>query len=639
MNIAFETYFSEIKKLSNPVLQHRAWLKDYKGLYYSIALEKADKVKWQQERDKYVYSDNKYSTEINKIQRHPQRIIIEFDNSPEENLSHIEKIEKWLQENEIGYIKSSHQGKSPYIWVEFNRNLSSKEAKSFLIYLADKIIQGSCLIDLNFASDNRRFPILFAIHWKHSEHREMPIFDFEGKQIDFDSLNIKTIDKLFKGKIIQRKDGYSNYETKEALEEGIFKPQGQVKFYIQEQPIFYDKNCLWWAWNKNLFKWEISDEVDILNHIEKITGEDIINPKNRTLILNSLKQECRKTIPLPIEKTWIQFKNQIYNFKTGEIFSATPDYFTTNPIHYELPKENYVETPVIDKIFEEWVGPNHVKTLYEIIAYCLLPDYPLHRLFCFLGSGMNGKSKFLELLMNFIGKDNCCATELDTLLSSRFEITKLHKKLVCLMGETNFNELSKTSTLKKLTGQDLIGFEYKNKTPFEDKNYAKILIATNNLPETTDKTIGFYRRWCIIDFPNRFSEEKDILLDIPEEEYKCLALKSVMLLKDILEARKFTNEGTLEERERRYEEKSNPLDKFMKEFCVLEDPNGYILKFEFIKKFNSWCKENRFREFSEESIGRKMKTKEIEIIKVHVNWINDGNGGQLRAWGGIKWKD
>jgi len=38
-----------------------------------------------------------------------------------------------------------------------------------------------------------------------------------------------------------------------------------------------------------------------------------------------------------------------------------------------------------------------------------------------------------------------------------------------MMGETNFNEMSKTSIIKKLTGGDLIGFEYKNKNPFNEK--------------------------------------------------------------------------------------------------------------------------------------------------------------------------
>jgi len=187
----------------------------------------------------------------------------------------------------------------------------------------------------------------------------------------------------------------------------------------------------------------------------------------------------------------------------------------------------------MDRIFEEWVGKDYVKTLYEIIAYCLLPDYPINRLFCFVGSGMNGKSKFLELVRRFVGANNVCSTELDTLIASRFEITRLHKKLICQMGETNFNEMNKTSIIKKLTGGDLIGFEYKNKNPFEEKNYAKIIIATNNLPTTTDKTIGFYRRWLIIDFPNQFSEKKDILAEIPDEEYESLALKCVGILNNL----------------------------------------------------------------------------------------------------------
>ena len=94
-------------------------------------------------------------------------------------------------------------------------------------------------------------------------------------------------------------------------------------------------------------------------------------------------------------------------------------------------------TPVIDKIFNEWVGEKYIKTLYEIIAYCLISDYPIHRLFCLIGAGLNGKGCFLRLLSKFIGEDNITSTELDVLLSSRFEVTRLHKKLVCMMGETN----------------------------------------------------------------------------------------------------------------------------------------------------------------------------------------------------------
>ena len=420
--------------------------------------------------------------------------------------------------------------------------------------------------------------------------------------------------------------------------EEIFKPQGQVKFYIEEQPIYYDESDMWWVWNLNELKWVLSNEVDILNKIEKITGEDIITPKNRTLILNSLKQECRKCKPLPIKPTWIQFKNTIVDILSGERFEATPEYFVTNPIPYNLHKENFEETPVMDRIFEEWVGKDYVKTLYEIIAYCLIPDYPINRLFCFIGSGMNGKSKFLELLTKFIGEKNCATTELDALLNSRFEVTRLHKKLVCMMGETNFNEMSKTSILKKLTGGDLIGFEYKNKNPFSEKNYAKIIIATNSLPTTTDKTLGFYRRWMIIDFPNQFTEQKDILNDIPEEEYESLALKCCIMLKELLKNRKFHKEGSVEDRMEKFEARSDFLQKFLDDF-VKESMNDYITKSEFRKRFLEWCKENRHREMAENTLSKKLKLKGIEPGKKQLDWAFDGKGGQIKVYLDIKWKE
>lgn len=409
----------------------------------------------------------------------------------------------------------------------------------------------------------------------------------------------------------------------------------QEGMFAKAQPYFYDRYKLWWMWNELEYRWDLVDDVEVLNMINLSCGQDIITSKARTETLNILKQEGRKNVPKPIKPTWIQFKDTIVDVMTGEQFKATPEYFVKNPIPHKL--GDLPDTPVMDKIFTEWVGEKYVPLLYEILAYSLLPDMPLHRIFCFLGAGMNGKSKFLELLRYFIGTDNCCSTELDTLLQSRFEVSRLHKKLVCQMGETNFNEMNKTSILKKLSGGDLIGFEYKGKDPFEELNYAKIIIATNNLPTTSDKTIGFYRRWILIDFPNTFSEKKDILAEIPIEEYKNLALKSIVLLRGVLETRKFTNEGTIEERIERYESKSNFLEKFIDLF-ITEDFTGYITVAEFNRKFKEWCKENRHREMAERTVSLALKKLKWEGVKKHFDWLHDGKGGQARCWVNVRWK-
>ena len=419
-----------------------------------------------------------------------------------------------------------------------------------------------------------------------------------------------------------------NYLGKEDLAEQILKIQ----------PLHYDKSKIWWAWNLRKLKWEMVDEVDVLNIVNHKSLANTIVAKEKNEIVEALKQKARMNAPKPIKPTWVQFKDTIVDVDTGDEFKATPEYFVTNPVPYALHKERYPNTPTMDKIFAEWVGEDKIRTLYEIIAYCLLPDYPIHRIFCFIGGGMNGKSCFLNLLRKFIGNSNVTATELDTLIMSRFEVRRLHKKLVCQMGETNFNEMSKTSLLKKLSGGDFIGFEYKNKDPFEDINYAKIIIATNNLPTTTDKTVGFYRRWMIIDFPNQFSEKKDILYDIPEEEYSSLAVKCLSVLKELLDERGFYKEGSIEERKEKYESKSNFLGSFLEQFTE-SDTNSYITSADFFKRFSAWSTENRHREMSEISVGKMMKKLGVETERRYFNWLFDGKGGQLRCWVGIKWKD
>lgn len=398
--------------------------------------------------------------------------------------------------------------------------------------------------------------------------------------------------------------------------------------FMKIQPLYYDKSKVWWLWDKINTKWVVVDETEVLNKIDEFSTANTIGTKEKAEIIESLKQVGRKLGPKKIKSSWIQFKDTIYDLDNDAKFPATSEYFVTNPLPYALTTSE--ECPTIDRIFEEWVEKDNVRTLYEILAYCMLMSYPLNIIFCLIGSGMNGKSCFLALLRKWIGETNCCSTDLDTLMNSRFEKIRLYKKLVCQMGETNFNTLSNTSLLKKLSGGDTIGFEFKGSTLFEDYNYAKIIISTNNLPETTDKTNGFYRRWLIVDFPNQFTEKKDILSEIPEQEYSNLSSKCLNILKKLLKNREFTNGGTIGDRQKRYEDRSNPFDKFFKENVI--DGEGYITKVDFESKLKIWCIKNHFRTLGERTISNKMKDLNIFDERIMIN------GKKIRVWSNISWK-
>ncbi len=392
----------------------------------------------------------------------------------------------------------------------------------------------------------------------------------------------------------------------------VFEKLQQAEAFINIQPMFYDKSKNWWMWNFKTFKYEIVDETDILNGISRVVHIDTANRTIKTEILNGLKQIGRKKIPKEPGNSWIQFKDKIIDIENDEEIAATPDYFITNSVNWGLGKTE--ETPMIDELFTAWVGEDHKRELYEVLSFCLVPQYFIHRIICFIGSGANGKDTFLKIMNKFIDKENIVSTSLDRLLTGRFEIAKLFKKLVCSMGETNFNSIKRTELLKSLTGESLIGAEFKNKNPFDFENYAKLVIATNSLPTTQDKTEGFYRRWKIIDFTNKFEKEKDVLSAIPSEEYNNLALKCLNIAKKMWIKRIFTNDGDFNERRRRYEEKSNPIMLFIKENFT-KDANSELIFGDFFDELSDFLMGNGHRLLTNKVVSMQLKDEGFEVKK------------------------
>lgn len=409
-----------------------------------------------------------------------------------------------------------------------------------------------------------------------------------------------------------------------------------AKTFIENIPLYYDREGLWWGWNQTRRCWEIIDEVDILNLVKQVSFQNIIKSNERTELINALRQYARENQPEEAKDSWIQFDNEILDYRTGERFEADSKYFVKNPIPWKLGKTT--DTPTLDRLFKEWVGEKYVDTLYEELAFLLARKYFLQRMFVHLGPGANGKGVFQAIQRKFVGDKNCVSTSLHLLINSRFETAKLRDKLLCTIAETDFNLLNSTQLIKSLvSGNDTIPIEYKNKGHLDYVNYAKVFISTNNLPETSDKTIGFYRRWLIIDFPNQFNENRDVLSEIPEVEFNNLALKCIEILLKLERTRKFSNEGTYEERQKRYEDRSNPFDKFLKEM-VIEDYNSFTTKNQFKLKLTQWCNENKFRELSDSTIAKHMKDKGITEGRPYMKWFEDGisTEKQVRAWMGIK---
>lgn len=401
----------------------------------------------------------------------------------------------------------------------------------------------------------------------------------------------------------------------EKIDQTFMRILKHAENFYKLQPFFYDKSKIWWLWSDKNFRYEIVDEIDILNAITDLTQKEYVETKLRSKVLEALKQYGRRNIPLEPKKYYVQFQSEVVNLKTKERFKATPKYLFTNPLPFKIGEID--ETPILDNLFSEWVSKENVQTLYEIIAFCMISFYPFHRIICLIGEGANGKSTFQRLVEKFIGKDNVCSTNLELLINGRFESTKLFKKLVCNIGEISYINISKTELLKRLTGEDKISFEIKNKNPFDDYNYATILIGTNIIPRCQDTSRGWYRRWLIVNFPNEFTEKRDVLSEIPSFEYENLGNKLIKIASNLLIQRKFTYEKSLNEKIADYNDRSNPLIKYIDKYYT-KDNREEILFNTFYNDFVEYLQEENKRILSSNLVGNLLKQLGYEKIKLSI---------------------
>ena len=103
----------------------------------------------------------------------------------------------------------------------------------------------------------------------------------------------------------------------------------------------------------------------------------------------------------------------------------------------------------------------------------------------------------------------------------------------------------------------------------------------------------------------------DILKDIPDVEFRNLSRRCIIILKDLWKKREFANEGDIENRRKRYEEKSNPLGMFIKENCEI-GVNEEMPFFIFYEDYITWLDERGYRKISKKELSNQLDNEGYE---------------------------
>jgi len=291
----------------------------------------------------------------------------------------------------------------------------------------------------------------------------------------------------------------------------------------------------------------------------------------------------------------------------------------------------------INEFIRSLVSKEDLPILYEIPALAILQDPWIQKAYMIVGSGSNGKSTYLSLVTELLGKENVSNVPLQDLTDhgDKFAKAELVGKLANIYADLPDRALRNPGAFKVLTGGDRTTAQKKFKDPFSFQNTALLIFSANKTPEVTDDTYAFWRRWVIIEFPYTFKENKDFLRSLLTEEELSGFFNEVLKAMHRIETEgKVTVTKTAEERRDEWRKRSNSIYAFVNDMCERDDSH-VITKEELYRRYVEYCEEEGLNARSKVEFGR-----ELPRFAPYVLSDMRRVGGEVkRVWVGIRVKE
>jgi putative DNA primase/helicase len=395
-----------------------------------------------------------------------------------------------------------------------------------------------------------------------------------------------------------------------------------------------------------LFKWEeghyIACEEWLRAYVEKMGQELGLQEKVKNYIVNEVVEKVKRLsyFELKEEPLRIAFKNVVLDWKAlleGDSEKALRPIEETKeqPVFHLIPHRLDVDflkvcigkfspekgitngaeelLPNTVNVFKSWVG-DAWPVLFECLGYALYPNYSFNKSIMLVGNGRNGKTTFLMLVKVALGEENVVGLALQDLCLYHFAASELYHKLANIFPDIPSKAIGYTGWFKALTGEDYISAPRKFRDSIYFKNYAKLLFSANELPQVEDMSEAFWRRWIVLEFPNRFEDNPTFFEEaFPEEVIEKIIALSLLAFVNVYKTRAFSIKGSEGDFKEKWLRNANSIYAYIKdgeenERLTLEK-EAYTPADQLYQDYVNWCEENDL-----EAQTKNLFTRELERL-------------------------
>lgn len=356
-------------------------------------------------------------------------------------------------------------------------------------------------------------------------------------------------------------------------------------------------------------------------------------------------------------KCLIPFNNGVYDIDEQEFKEYKPEHHFT--FKYEAEYKPDLENNDVETFIEE-IAPESQdkrKKLHEIAALTIAPWRVKELMPILFGKGSNGKNQYVKVIKKIVGRENYHVTKSKRISNDKFESASIHDAEMLFVDE--FGHVSDPGDFKRLTDDDQNKRAMHQESEVVDTSVQPIL-AANELPNVDDNSDGFYRRWQIIDFNQKFTEEED---DNPdkmnptelEKEYMnkeaidSYATSLISHLEDVMDSNRLTDQQPRAKVRAVWQEKASAVYRFIDDYITQGKINyhkdnqvgDYIVKSDLAKLVNSYLDEHNLSKTDKSHITRALdKHPDLEVNTSARPSPSDGlEPKQPTAYEGIRIRD
>ena len=322
-----------------------------------------------------------------------------------------------------------------------------------------------------------------------------------------------------------------------------------------------------------------------------------------TNIIDALSRDCpikadppcwldgRKT-PNPVDL--ICFPNGVWDWKTKQLMDISPLLFTFNVMPYEHEPE--AKCPLWREFLHEIFPFDHKKImlLQEWFGYNLIADVSMQKMMLMIGPGGTGKSTVMFVMTAMLGDAQVAVTSFDS-LGEKYGMGQLIGKLAAHVPDGHLGRYTDSrilvERLKVLTGENggRIQVRRMREEAGDARFFARVTIATNELPELPDESNSMYRRMLGLQFTQSFVGREDRgLPDRLAEEAPGVFNWAIQGLERLKKQGKFTAPESSEDLIRTFAKVASPLQNFSAECCRIGEEHTVLVETAY-QVYKNWC--------------------------------------------------